>query len=74
MTPAQQGTPRRKPKFRVGQVVRLRKGYMHEGFCGQIMDIRQAKDGWEYWISWLPSSWAIEFALRSLTKREKGKP
>ena len=63
---------RRVPKFRVGQVVCIRKRYMSEGFCGKIIDMRDAKDGLEYQIAWLPSSWAIEFALRSLTKRERG--
>lgn len=61
-----------KAKFKVGRVVRVRRGYMHEGFYGQVIGIRQAKDGIEYWLSQLPGGWAIEFALRPLTKRERG--
>jgi transcription antitermination factor NusG len=63
---------KRKPKFQIGRVVSIRKGYMHEGFCGRVISVRPAKDGLEYMISWLPSRWAIEFALRNLTKRERG--
>jgi hypothetical protein len=62
----------RKARFRVGQVVAIRKGWMHEGryFC--VMDIMPGKDSPLYLFSDGTNS-ANEVALRPLTLREQGR-
>jgi hypothetical protein len=61
-----------KPKFRVGQVVCVRNGYMHQQTYLRIAGFTWAKDGREYWD--VGGQRYIEFCLRPLTKRERGQP
>lgn len=61
----------RKPKFRVGQIARIRQGWMHENDIIEIFSVRKGKDAFEYYA--LPrGECVVEFALRPLTKREIG--
>jgi hypothetical protein len=63
----------RKPKFRVGQVVCVRQGYIGSGRFGTVAAYRQAKENLEvcFSVSGL-GDWYAEFELRPLTRREKG--
>jgi len=57
------------PKFRVGQVVAIRNGYMNEGVYGKVETVSPGKDALEYCLS--PGGrLAVEFALRPLSARE----
>ncbi len=60
-----------KHKFRIGQVVAIRNGYMRQGQYFRITGFRKAKDNN---VEALFGKWdsAVTFALRPLTKREKG--
>ena len=69
--PAQKGK-RRKPKFRVGQVVFICEvGFYGRTVCGEFED-----DEWGYWVRMLPSPQDapafLERDLRKLSKTERG--
>lgn len=61
----------KKPKFREGQVVAVKQGYLHQHSYHRICGSRMGKDNLEYW-NWQGDFFA-EFTLRALTGWEIGK-
>ena len=58
-------------KFRVGQVVAIRKGYMREGQYFRITSFRMGKDVMH--AEFGEFNGAAVFAIRALTRREAGR-
>jgi hypothetical protein len=61
----------RKPKFRVGQVVAIREGYMGEGEYHRIESFMMSRGNKHLLFAGMAQ--AVEWAVRPLTKLEAGR-
>lgn len=69
----------KKPKFRIGQVVRVKAGYMHQGYfkiIGHTFPPRNKEGDYEYTATDGYNTGRrfafVEFSIRPLTNRECG--